>query len=72
MKKNSFDRKAAANILLFYREMVRKNQLQPTIENWSMVCNLYNRVSTLGFLDILSKQSQKRASDMFNECTVVI
>jgi len=70
--KTTFDRQAAFIILVLFREVVRKNLESPTRDNWKDVCGFYKRVSTLGMLGIISEKAQKRASDMFDECTAVL
>ena len=72
MKKRTFDRKTAAIILVLYRIEVRENLENPPLENWEQVCGFYHKVSTLAALGIISEKAQKRASEMFDECTAVL
>lgn len=72
MKKTTFRRKAAANILVLYREAIRENQKNPTKDNWEDVKRGYHLITALGMLDVISEQAQLRAMKMFEDSTAII
>lgn len=72
MKIRTFNRQAAAGILILYRDAVKVNKENPTLSNWDDVRHYYKRVSTMGLLGVISRDAQLRAAKMFDECTAVI